>query len=85
LSYWEGRSVYLRLSSEGLEALNGIFDGEFIGVYVQWTDEHGLWVVQAEQEEGVVTVVLIRWNFFVTAMLDVVTAPPLAQGPIGFK
>jgi len=85
LNYWDGRDVSLRLSRAGQEALSGIFEGEFIGVFVQWSDEHGLWVSRDEQPDGTITVVLITWDCFVTAMLDVVPTPSVIQGPIGFK
>ena len=64
----EGR-IFTTLSC-GQETLSGIFDGEFIGFFVQWSDEHGLWVSRDEQPDGTITVVLIRWDCFVTAMLD---------------
>jgi hypothetical protein len=85
LSYWDRKDVSLRLSSAGQEALSGIFEGEFIAVFVQWSDEHGLWVLRDERSDGTITVVLIAWDCFLTAMLDVGTTPSVVQGPLGFK
>jgi hypothetical protein len=85
LSYWDGNYAFLRLSREGQEGLKGIFDGEFIRVFIEWSDEHGLWAVRDEQKDGAITVVLIRWDYLVTAMLDVVPAVADFPRPIGFK
>ncbi len=75
----------MRLSSAGQEALSGIFDVEFIAVFVQWSDEHGLWASRDERSDGTMTVVLIAWDCFVTAMLDVGTTPSVVQAPLGFN
>jgi hypothetical protein len=72
LSFWSGRAAGLRLSESGRVALAGIFDSNDVEVLVQWADELGLWVLQQEGEGAAITVVLVKWAHFETAVVDVV-------------
>ncbi len=85
LNYWRGQDVVLRLSPEGERALHGIFDTEFIQVFVQWADDLGLWVVRDRQESGEISVMLIKWAHFEIAQLDVVLAESVPSKTIGFQ
>jgi hypothetical protein len=85
LNYFRGQDVVLKLSPDGKRALDGIFDTEFVQVFVQWADDLGLWVVRDRQESGEISVMLIKWPFFETAQLDVVLLEPMASKTIGFQ
>jgi hypothetical protein len=85
LNYFRGQDVVLKLSPEGKRALDGIFDTEFVQVFVQWADDLGLWVVRDRQESGEISVMLIKWPLFETAQLDVVLLEPVASKTIGFQ
>jgi len=71
LNYWSGQDVVLRLSPAGKRALFGIFDTEYIQVFVQWADEFGLWIVRDRPASGEITVMLVKWAHFDMASLDV--------------
>jgi len=85
LNYWRGQDVVLRLSPVGKQALFGIYDAEFIQVFVQWADEAGLWVVRDRRDSGEISVLLIKWNHFETATLDVVLPEPPPARAVGFQ
>jgi hypothetical protein len=84
LSYWRGKDVVLKLSPEGKQALSDAYDTEFVKVFVQWADDFGLWVVQDRQETGEISVMLIKWPFFDTALLDVIWPEPITGKIVGF-
>jgi hypothetical protein len=84
LNYWRGQDVVLRLSSAGKQALFGIYDTEFIQVFVQWADETGLWVVRDRRDSSEISVLLIKWDHFETATLDVVLPEPVPVRTVGF-
>jgi hypothetical protein len=84
LNYWRGQDVVLKLSPEGKRALFGIYDTEFVQVFVQWADDAGLWVVRDRQESGEISVLLIKWPYFETAQLDVVLGEPIPSKTLGF-
>ena len=75
----------LRLSPKGKQALFGIYDTEFVQVFVQWADVRGLWIVRDRQESGEISVMLIKWACFETAQLDVVSLEPVPSKTIGFQ
>lgn len=74
----------LKLSTEGKQALAEIYDTTLIQVFVQWADELGLWVVRDRQESGEISVLLIKWQFFDTAQLDVILPEPAPSKMLGF-
>jgi hypothetical protein len=74
----------LKLSPEGKQALFGIYDTEFVQVFVQWADETGIWVVRDRQESGEISVLLIKWTFFETAQLDMILEEPIQGKKMGF-
>jgi hypothetical protein len=85
LNYWRGQDVVLKLSPEGKQALFGIYDTEFVQVFVQWADETGLWVVRDKRESGEISVLLIKWHHFETAVLDVALPEPAPVRTMGFQ
>jgi len=85
LNYWRNQDIVLKLSAEGKRALDGIFDTDFVQVFVQWADELGLWIVRDRQDSGEISVMLIKWPFFETAQMDVVLLEPMPGKAIGFQ
>ena len=85
MSFWENREVFLRLSEAGNTALAGMFEQtDFVQVYVQWADEHGLWVVLSRTGDSEATMMLVKWHHFETAQVDVDLSPQASSRPIGF-
>jgi hypothetical protein len=84
VNYWTERSVVLRLNESGKTALAGVVEGEDVEVFVQWADELGLWILQKPQGGAEVSVALIRWSHFETALMDVVLSAPEPPNVIGF-
>lgn len=85
MNYWRGQDVTLKLSSEGKQALFGIYDTEYIQIFVQWADDTGLWVVRDRQDSGEISVLLIKWPYFETAFLDVIMPEPSPVRAVGFN
>lgn len=85
MNYFRGQDVILRLSGEGKRALDGIFDTEYVQVFVQWADDLGLWIVRDRQETGEISVMLVKWHYFETVQLDVVLLEPGPNKTIGFQ
>jgi hypothetical protein len=84
LNYWRGKEVVLKLSPQGKQVLYGIYDTELVRVFVQWADDAGLWIVRGRLESGEVSVMLIRWTSFETALLDVILPEPAPGKTLGF-
>lgn len=85
MNYFRGQDVVLKLSAEGKRALEGIFDTDFIQVFVQWADDLGHWIVRDRLETGEISVMLIKWHLFETVQLDVVLLEPAPGKMIGFQ
>jgi hypothetical protein len=86
LSYWDGQSVSLKLSDEGKHAVAAMLGGEDeVVVFVQWADELGLWVAVDRDVSPRIAVMLVRWDHFETAMLEVPPPQPEEIRVIGFR
>jgi len=85
LSFWTERPVTLRLNSAGKVALAGLLEGEDVDVFVQWADELGLWILQDQSNTDEISVALVRWGHFETALTNVVLSYPEPTKVIGFK
>jgi hypothetical protein len=83
LNHWTAREATLRLSDSGRAALGDVFANPYVEVFVQWADESGLWILQSK-EEATLTVMLVKWSHFETAILDVVLEEPQQPKVIGF-
>jgi hypothetical protein len=79
LTPWEGSWAWIRLSKTGYAALGEFFREQTFEAFVQFTDTLGLWMQESPEDAsrtGVVTVVLVRWEYIEVAKLKVSILPP---------
>jgi len=83
-----GRLVRFRLSPEGKVALKGLFDRSTFSAFVVWTDELGAWIVLGSKKAPQVgqssVVMLLKWDYFSTAVVDYKPERPVQKPPAGF-
>jgi hypothetical protein len=77
--------VILHLSELGRAVFSSVFDGPSIEVFVEWADELGLWIFREQVNEATTSVMLVKWNHFETAVLDVVLQEPEQAKVLGFR
>ena len=84
----EGRLVRFRLSKEGELALKGLFEKATFSAFVQSVDELGAWIDLGSKKRVKVgepsALVLLKWDYFSTAVLDYQPAKPVQRQPVGF-
>jgi hypothetical protein len=86
----EGRAVHFRLSPEGKLALKGLgfFEKETISAWVASVDELGAWIEPGSKKRvkaGEPSVlVLLKWDYFSTAVLDYKPEKPVEKRSVGF-
>ena len=84
----EGRLVRFRLSKEGELALQGLFDKPTFSAFVQSVDELGAWIDLGSKKRVKVgdpsVLVLLKWDYFSTAVLDYRPPKPAKRRPVGF-
>jgi hypothetical protein len=85
----EGRVARFRLSAEGKVALKGFFEKPTVSAFVECVDELGAWIHLPSKKRMRVgqpsILLLLKWNYFSTAVLDYEPERPLTREPIGFK
>ena len=85
----EGRVVRFRLSREGKAALKELFEKPTISALVECVDELGAWIHHASEKRVQVgqssILMLLKWDYFSTAVLDYAPELPVAREPIGFR
>jgi hypothetical protein len=77
--------VTLHLSEQGRATFADAFETASIEVFVEWADELGLWIFREQVDEATSSVMLIKWNHFETAVLDVVIQEPKQAKVLGFR
>ena len=84
----QGRLVRFKLSPEGKLALKGLFERSTFSAFVASVDELGAWIDLGSKKRvqvGSPTVlVLLKWGYFSTAVLDYVPERPAKKSPVGF-
>jgi hypothetical protein len=84
----EGRVVRFRLSKQGELALKGLFEKQTFSAFVQFVDELGAWIDLGSKKRVKVgdssVLVLLKWDYFATAVLDYQPAKPAQRSPVGF-
>lgn len=84
-----GNTVLFRLTPEGQRALNGLIptSGSFTVLVID-EDDLGVWIsTGAERSSGADqtdSVMLLKWHYFSTAVLDFRPETPAARAPVGF-
>jgi hypothetical protein len=85
----EGRLVRFRLSSLGKTALKGLFEKNTISAFVQSVDELGAWIHLGSKKGFQVgqasVLMLLKWDYFSTAVLDYEAEPSATREQIGFR
>jgi hypothetical protein len=84
---FKGKAVRFRLSPEGERALEGLFSRSSFQAKVHEVDELGAWIVLGRTNpDAPKTVMLLKWDYFSTAVLEVEREQPTAERlNIGFK
>jgi len=85
----EGRLVRFRLSSEGKVALKGLFGKATFSAFVESADELGAWIHLGSKKSVRVgqtsVLMLLKWDYFSTAVLDYEPERPVKKEQMGFK
>ena len=85
----EGRLVRFRLSPEGELALKRLFEKPTFSAFVESADELGAWIDLGSKKRVKVgqpsALVLLKWDYFSTAVLDYQEERPVEKGPVGFR
>jgi hypothetical protein len=84
LNHWTQRTAVLYLTKSGQELFASSEDRN-LEVFVEWTDELGLWVFQGNTFPGTTRVRLIKWSHFESAVFDVVMTETEPPKVIGFR
>jgi hypothetical protein len=79
----ERNFVRFRLSPEGKVALKGIIDTPSLQAYVEDVDELGAWILLDAEGESL-PMLLLKWDYFATAVVDFQPAPQPKQRVVGF-
>jgi len=81
-----GNVARFRLSPEGKVALKGLFPRESLQAFVHAVDELGAWIVVGHGREGSTgPLMLLKWDYFSTAVLEVDVEPAPERIPVGFR
>jgi len=85
----EGRLVRFRLSPEGKVALKGLFEKQTVSAFVESADELGAWIhldTKKRIRVGETSVLmLLKWDYFSTAVLDYEPERPVKRERMGFR
>ena len=84
----QGRLVRFRLSGEGELALKGLFESSTFSAFVVSVDELGAWVDLGSKKHVTVgaqsALILLKWDYFSTAVVDYQPERPVEKSPVGF-
>ena len=81
-----GNVARFRLSREGKKALKGLFPRDSLQAFVQAVDNLGAWIVIGEGKEGSTgPLMLLKWDYFSTAVLELEIEPAPERIPVGFR
>jgi len=85
----EGRLVRFRLSPEGKIALKGLLERSTLSAFVVSADELGVWIDLGSKKPPTVgqasVLMLLKWDYFSTAVLDYKSEPTVRKRPAGFR
>jgi len=85
MTWLQGRVVRFRLSPEGKQALTGVFEKESFLAFVEVIDDLGAWIVTGRPEVGKAhPLMLLKWDYFATAVVEVEPVEESQRQPIGF-
>jgi hypothetical protein len=85
----EGGLVRFRLSPEGKSALKGLLESSTLSAFVVSADELGVWIDLGSKKPPTVgqasVLMLLKWDYFSTAVLDYKSEPTVRKRPAGFR
>jgi hypothetical protein len=85
----EGRLVRFRLPPEGKIALKGLFEKQTLSALVESVDELGAWIHLGSKKQVKIgetsVLMLLKWDYFSTAVLDFKPQRPVKKERMGFK
>jgi hypothetical protein len=86
MTWLQGRVVRFKLSPEGKEALSGIFEKDSMQALVEFVDDLGVWILIGRAAPGEAhPVVLLKWDYFATAAVDIEPVVESPRSSIGFS
>jgi len=84
-----GRLVRFRLSPEGKVALRGLVEKQTLSAFVEMVDDLGAWIHIGLKKRattgGTSVLMLLKWDYFSTAVLDYEPERPVKKQQIGFR
>jgi hypothetical protein len=85
MTWLQGRVVRFRLSPEGKVALAEVFGKDAVQAKVEVVDDLGAWIVVGKPVSGKPqALILLKWDYFATASVEVEPAQEEQRLPIGF-
>ena len=85
MTWLQGRVVRFRLSPEGKQALSGVFEKESVLGLVEIIDDLGVWIVVGRPDEGKpYPLLLLKWDYFATAIVEIEAVQEIPTARIGF-
>jgi hypothetical protein len=85
MTWLQGRVVRFRLSPEGKQALVGTFEKESVLGLVEVVDDLGAWIVVGRPASGKShPLILLKWDYFATAVLEIEPPQEAQAARIGF-
>lgn len=86
MTWLQGRVVRFRLSPEGKVALSGAFEKESVLGLVEIVDDLGAWIVVGRPVSGKPhPLMLLKWDYFSTAVLEIEPVQEAPEPRIGFS
>jgi hypothetical protein len=86
MTWLQGRVVRFRLSPEGTQALAGVFEKESVSALVELVDDLGAWIVVGRPIAGKPhPLMLLKWDYFATAVLEIEPVQEAPAARIGFS
>jgi len=86
MNWLQGRVVRFKLSPEGKSALGGIFDKDSVQALAEFVDDLGAWIVVGKSRVGKShPVVLLKWDYFATAVVEIEPEAEESKTSIGFS
>ena len=85
MTWLQGRTVRFHLSPEGKQALAGALQKESLLALVEVVDDLGAWIVVGKPVLGKPhPLMLLKWDYFSTAVLEIEPAQEAPKLRIGF-
>jgi hypothetical protein len=85
MTWLQGRVVRFRLSPEGKVALSDVFEKGAVQARVEVVDDLGAWIVVGRPVSGrPQALMLLKWDYFATASVEVVPVQEVQRLPLGF-